>query len=248
MHSDEMEDIHDACAGDIIAMFGIDCNSGDTFTDGTAASVAMTSMHVPRPVISLAIKPEGQRLGRSTCPRRSRRFTKEDPTFRVHVDPESSETIISGMGELHLDVYIERMKREYGAEVIHVAAAGRVPRDDLAARGVQLHPQEADRRLRSVRQGRRLHRALAEGDFEFVDETKGGAIPREFIPRCEKGFQSMLAKGQLLGFPVVNVRVTVNDGASHAVDSSDIAFQEAARGALREVVPQGQAQASSSRS
>jgi elongation factor G len=166
-----------------------------------------------------------------------RRFTKEDPTFRVSADPETNETIIQGMGELHLDVYVERMKREYGAEVITSRRASRTARRSRSG-GLQLHAQEADRRLGPVRQGARLHMEPSTEQYVFVDDITGGVIPKEFIvSACDKGFKSMLAKGMVIGAPVTGVGVTINDGAAHAVDSSDIAFQEAARGAWREAYP-----------
>jgi len=115
MHSNDMEDIEDASAGDIVAVFGLDCHSGDTFTDGSV-NVSMTSMFVPNPVISLSIKPVDAK-SETNLSKALQRFTKEDPTFQVYVDKDSNETVIRGMGELQLDVYIERMKREYGAEV-----------------------------------------------------------------------------------------------------------------------------------
>ncbi len=233
MHSDEMEEITDAGAGDIVAMFGIDCNSGDTFTDGTV-NLAMTAMHVPEPVISVAIKPVDKtaedRMGKAL-----RRFTKEDPTFRVGLDAESNETVISGMGELHLDVYIERMKREYNAAV--TTSPPQVAYRETLTRKAEFNYVHKKQTGGSGQYGKVAGyvEPCPEHDFEFVDEIKGGAIPKEFIPSVEKGFKSMLPKGRVLGFPVVNVRVVVNDGNSHAVDSSDIAFQEAARGAWRSV-------------
>jgi elongation factor G len=231
MHSDEMEEIQDTGAGDIVAMFGIDCNSGDTFTDGVMP-VAMTSMHVPDPVISVAIKPADQ-AAETKMSKALRRFTKEDPTFRVHVDQESAETVISGMGELHLEVYIERMKREYGAAVL--TSPPQVAYRETITKHADFNYVHKKQTGGSGQYGKVVgHMEPLEGaDFEFSDETKGGAIPKQFISAVEKGFRSMLEKGRLLGFPVVNVKVAVNDGASHAVDSSDIAFQEAARGAWR---------------
>ncbi|WP_044963873.1 elongation factor G [Sorangium cellulosum] len=235
MHADEMEDIDSAGAGDIVAMFGIDCNSGDTFTDGTL-SVAMTSMHVPDPVISLTVTPKDNKA-QANMSKALRRFTKEDPTFRVGADPESGETIIQGMGELHLDVYIERMKREYAAEV--VTSPPRVAYRETITRRVDFNYTHKKQTGGSGQYGKvgGFIEPWAEAPFRFDDQVVGGAIPREFIPAVEKGFVSMLAKGQLIGAPVTGVSVTLNDGAAHAVDSSDIAFQEAARGAWRETYP-----------
>ncbi|MBN1961796.1 MAG: elongation factor G [Deltaproteobacteria bacterium] len=233
MHSDEMEDINAAGAGDIVAMFGIECNSGDTFTDGKL-KVAMTSMHVPEPVISLSIKPIDNK-SEVNMAKALRRFTREDPTFRVGVDEESGETIIRGMGELHLDVYVERMKREYSATV-------EVSPPQVAYRETISQQAQFDYTHRKQSGGAGQYGRVAgyiepnaDAEFEYVDDITGGAIPRQYISSVEKGFRSMLAKGDKLGFPVVNIRVCVNDGASHAVDSSDIAFQEAARGAWRSV-------------
>jgi elongation factor G len=232
MHSDEMEDIKDTGAGDIVALFGIDCNSGDTFTDGTL-NYAMTSMHVPAPVISVAIKPVDH-VAETKMSKALRRFTKEDPTFRVNVDEESGETIIRGMGELHLEVYIERMKREYGATV--ETSPPQVAYRETITRKTDYNYTHKKQTGGSGQYGRVAGyiEPLEEGDYEFVDQTKGGVIPKPFIPSVDKGFQSALVKGRVLGYPVVGVRVVVNDGQSHAVDSSDIAFQEAARGAWRE--------------
>ena len=232
MHADEMEDIQGAGAGDIVAMFGIECNSGDTFT-GDDAQIVMTSMHVPEPVISLSIKPVDNKA-EINMSKALHRFTREDPTFRASVDPESQETIIRGMGELHLEVYIERMKREYGA-IVETSPPQVAYRETISER--------ADFNYTHKKQtgGSGQYGRVAgyiepnhESDFEFVDDIVGGSIPREFIPAVEKGFKSMIPKGRKIGFPVVNVRVVLEDGASHAVDSSDIAFQEAARGAWRE--------------
>jgi elongation factor G len=233
MHSDDMEDITDAGAGDIVATFGIDCNSGDTFTDGSV-NVAMTSMHVPAAVISYSIKPTDAK-SETNMSKALRRFSKEDPTFRVHVDEESAETIISGMGELHLEVYIERMKREYQAIV--TSSPPRVAyRETISQRADYnyTHKKQTGGSGQYGKVGGFIEPHPEGQDFEFVDEVVGGAVPRNFIPAVEKGFRSMMDKGRLIGYPVVGVRVTLNDGAAHAVDSSDIAFQEAARGAWRE--------------
>jgi elongation factor G len=232
MHADEMEDIEEASAGDIVALFGIDCASGDTFTSPDI-SVSLSSMHVPEPVISLAILPVDNKA-QVNMSKALNRFTKEDPTFRTYVDHETNETIISGMGELHLEVYIERMKREYKAEV-------QVGQPQVAYR--ETITQRADFNYTHKKQtggsgqyGRvaGFMEPMEEGEYEFVDQIVGGAIPREFISSCDKGFQKTLVKGSLAGAPITGVRVAINDGSSHAVDSSDVAFQLAAIGAFRE--------------
>ena len=233
MHADEMEEIDFATAGDIVALFGIDCASGDTFTDGRVR-YAMTSMHVPAPVISLAVKPKDKKaemnLGKALA-----RFTKEDPTFKVYLDGETSETIICGMGELHLDVYVERMRREYNAEI--ETGMPKVAYRESPTRRVEFNYTHKKQTGGAGQFGRvaGILEPLSEGDFEFVNKVTGGAIPTEFIPSCEKGFRACLARGGFAGFPVVGVRITIDDGAAHSVDSSDMAFQQAAIGAFREV-------------
>ncbi len=235
MHSDEMEDIDSASAGDIVALFGVDCFSGDTFTDGNIWW-AMSSIHVPDAVISMAIKPKDTKA-QTNMSKALQRFKKEDPTFRVHMDKETSETIISGMGELHLDVYIERMKREYKAEV--ETSPPRVSYREAITQKAEFNYTHKKQTGGSGQYGRVAGfiepiEAEENQNYDFVDLIKGGVIPREFIPSCDKGFQSSLEKGRLIEAPVVNVRVTINDGQYHPVDSSDNAFQAAARGAWRE--------------
>jgi elongation factor G len=233
MHADEMEEITDAGAGDIVAIFGIDCQSGDTFTDGTIR-VAMTSMHVPEPVISLSVKPVDNR-SETNMSKALHRFMKEDPTFRVNVDPESNETIIRGMGELHLEVYVERMKREYNAIV--ETSPPQVAFREAVSRRAEFNYIHKKQTGGSGQYGRVAGyiEPCGEAEFEFVDKIVGGSIPRDYIKSVEKGFISAMVKGGLIGHPVVNVRVVINDGASHSVDSSEVAFQAAARGAWREV-------------
>jgi len=232
MHADEMEEIEESGAGDIVALFGIDCASGDTFTSSDI-SYSMSSMHVPNPVISLAIIPVDNKA-QGNMSKALNRFTKEDPTFRTYVDHETNETIVSGMGELHLDVYIERMKREYGAEV-KVGAPQVAYRETITQRAEfnYSHKKQTGGSGQFGRVGGYME-PLAEGEYEFVDNIVGGVIPREFIASCDKGFRKSLEKGALAEFPVSGVRCVINDGAAHAVDSSDIAFQLAAIGAFKE--------------
>ncbi len=235
MHADEMEDIESAVAGDICAMFGIDCNSGDTFTDGKL-NVAMTSMYVPEPVISLTVSPKDHK-SQANMSKALRRFTKEDPTFRVGADEETGDTIVSGMGELHIDVYIERMKREYKAEV--ETSPPRVAYRETITRRVDFNYTHKKQTGGSGQYGRvaGFLEPWADAPYRFDNQVVGGAVPREFIGSVDKGFQSMLGKGSLIGAAVTGVSITLNDGAAHSVDSSDVAFQEAARGAWREVYP-----------
>jgi elongation factor G len=233
MHADEMADITDAETGDIVALFGIDCASGDTFTSDKIR-LAMTSMYVPPPVIHLTVKPKDKKA-QANMGKALQRFTKEDPTFHARVDEESGETVISGMGELHLDVYVERMKREYNAEV--ETGAPQVAYREAITRRAEfnyLHKKQTGGSGQYGKVGGYVE-PYPEGEFEFVNDIFGGSIPSEFIPSVEKGFRSMLKKGRLIGFPLTNFRVVINDGAAHAVDSSDNAFQAAARGAFRDV-------------
>jgi elongation factor G len=232
MHADMMEDIVEAASGDIVALFGVECASGDTFC-GPGLNLALTSIYVPEPVVSLAVsaadKGSSDRLARAL-----NRFVKEDPTFRAFVDPESNETIIQGMGELHLDVYLERMRREYKVEV--ETGRPQVAYRETIGRRVDFDHTHKKQTGGAGQYGRVIGylEPLPAGQYEFVNEVKGGRIPREFIPACDKGFKASLKKGLLIGFPVIGVRVVLTDGNYHPVDSSDIAFQAAAQGAFRQ--------------
>ncbi len=235
MHSDSREEIQEAKAGDIICMYGLDVASGDSFTDGTV-NYTLTSMHVPDAVISLAVAPK-DRSGEANFGKALNRFTKEDPTFRVRRDEESAQTIISGMGELHLEIYMERMRREYSCEV--VAGKPQVAyRETITQKGefAYTHKKQTGGSGQFARVCGYLEPLPSDAvqQYEFVNDTVGGTIPREFIPACDKGFQEAIKKGSLIGFPVVGVRVVVNDGAFHAVDSSEQAFKTAAIMAFRE--------------
>ena len=234
MHASTMEDISEGGCGDIVALFGVDCASGDTFCN-PSLNYSMTSMYVPDAVISLSIKPVDKKAADNMA-KAINRFTKEDPTFRCYVDEESNETIISGMGELHLDVYVERMKREYKAEV--TTGAPQVAYRETITKRADFEYTHKKQTGGSGQYGKVcgfIEPLNEDGkNYEFVNEVKGGKIPTEYIPAVDKGFQASLAKGQLIKFPVVGVKVTVNDGQSHPVDSSDMAFQLAAIGAFKE--------------
>jgi elongation factor G len=232
MHADKMEDIGAAAAGDIVGLFGIDCHTGDTFV-GDGPRLAMTSMFVPEPVISLSVTPVDSKA-QDNMSKALHRFTKEDPTFRVTLDPESGETIISGMGELHLDVYVERMKREYSAQV-ETGAPQVAYREAISRRADfdYLHKKQTGGSGQYAKVVGYIE-PLEQGEYEFVNKIYGGSIPTEYIAACDKGFRSTLVKGRLIGFPIVGVRVVLVDGNSHAVDSSDMAFQIACRYAFRD--------------
>jgi elongation factor G len=235
MHSEDREEIPSAEAGDIVAFYGVEASSGETFTDGKV-KWTLTSMHVPAAVISLAVAPK-DRATEVNFSKALNRFTKEDPTFRVHQDEESQQTIISGMGELHLDIYMERMKREYNCEVI--AGKPQVAYRETITRRAEINYTHKKQTGGSGQYAKIMGYieplpADAVEAYEFVDDVTGGSIPREFISSCDKGFKEGVRKGTRIGFPIVGIRCAVNDGASHAVDSSEMAFKTAALMGFRE--------------
>jgi elongation factor G len=232
MHADEMEDIDRAYAGDIAALFGIECYSGDTFTDGRL-NYTLSTMFIPEPVIALTIAPKDNK-SQQNLSKALNRFTREDPTFRSHVDPESGETIISGMGELHLDIYVERMRREFNCEV-ETGMPQVAYRESITQRADfdYVHKKQTGGAGQYGRVAGFIEPS-EEGAYEFVNQVRGGTIPTEYIPSVDKGFRSCLRRGLLLGFPVAGMKVTVNDGQSHSVDSSDLAFTQAAVGAFKQ--------------
>lgn len=235
MHADDMEDIEEAKAGDIVAFFGIDCASGDTFCDGKV-NYTMTSMFVPEPVMSLAISPKERNMS-AHFSKALQKFRKEDPTFFIHRDEESAQTIISGMGELHLNIYIERMKREFSCEVV----AGQ---PQVAYRETIGQPVEFDythkKQTGGAGQFAKVVGTLEPIDqnesknYEFINKITGGRIPKEYIPAVDKGFVEQMKKGPLIGFPIVGIKATLLDGAYHDVDSSEMAFKLCAMSAFRE--------------
>ena len=231
MHSSEMEDIDEIPAGHIGAMFGVDCASGDTFVSPTI-NYSMISMHIMDPVISLSLTPVDNK-SQINMSKALNRFTKEDPTFRTYVDKETGETIIQGMGELHLEVYVERMKREYKAEVN--TGKPRVAYRETITRKAEYNYTHKKQTGGSGQYGRVAgFIEPCEEEFEFTNKVTGGRIPTQFISSCEKGFKSCMDKGPKMEFPVTGVKITLEDGAFHAVDSSEMAFQAAARGGFLE--------------
>lgn len=241
MHSNEMEEVQEIGAGEICAVFGIDCASGDTFTDGQLG-YSMTSMFVPEPVISLSIKPKDNK----DLPNFSKamaRFQREDPTFRVHVDIESSETIISGMGELHLDIYVERMRREY-------KVACETGQPQVAWRETITQRVDFDHTLKKQTGGAGdfarvvgyLEPSGALEENKFEDQVSGGSISEKFLFACDKGFQMSCQKGPLVGHKVLGTRMIINDGATHMTDSSEMAFKNATQQAFRKAFNQGRPQ------
>ncbi len=237
MHANERENIDEASAGDIVAMVGIDCASGDTFCDENF-SVTCESMFIPQPVISFSVS-SSDAGDYDKMSKALQRFMKEDPTFRVHTDEESGETIISGMGELHLEIYIERIKREYHA-VVKVGPPQVNYREAIS----KTTPFNYTHKKQTGGSGQF---AVVVGDiepmeanstdvYEFNNLIKGGNIPTEYIPAIDKGCKDVMDQGPLAAFPVVGVRVNLRDGKYHEVDSSDMAFRIAARSALREAI------------
>ncbi|KAI8927075.1 P-loop containing nucleoside triphosphate hydrolase protein [Entophlyctis helioformis] len=237
MHSNEMEDVEEVGSGEICALFGVDCASGDTFTDGTV-SFSLTSMFVPKPVISLSIAPKSKETANFS--KALSRFQREDPTFRVHVDTESKQTIISGMGELHLEIYVERMKREYNVECI-------TGKPQVAFRETITSMAKFDYTHKKQSGGAgQFGRVVGyiepipeeevdeDASVEFENRTVGMNIPFQYIPAIEKGFYEGCDKGYLIGHPINGVRMILEDGAAHSVDSSELAFRIAAINAFRE--------------
>ncbi|MBW2630691.1 MAG: elongation factor G [Deltaproteobacteria bacterium] len=239
MHADQMEDMEAIPAGYIGALFGIDCASGDTFAS-PGTTLTMSSMFVADPVISLSISPIDNQ-SQVNMSKALNRFTKEDPTFKTYVDDETKETIIEGMGELHLEIYVERMRREYGAEV--ETGNPRVAYRETITRKAEFNYTHKKQTGGSGQYGRiaGYMEPITEAEFEFVNKITGGVIPTQFIPACEKGLRACMAKGPRMEFPVTGIRVVINDGASHSVDSSEMAFQAAARGAFLEAYAKAKA-------
>lgn len=241
MNADEMENVNEVFAGDICALFGIDCASGDTFVTKGNLHLSMESMYVPEPVISMSIQPE-KRADLDKLSKGIQRFTKEDPTFRVQWDDDSKQTVASGMGELHLEIYAQRLEREYNAKCI-------LGKPKVAFRESLLDRCEFDY-LHKKQTGGQGQFGRVIGYMEplppdentkviFSDETTGTNIPKSFIPAIEKGFRKACEKGQLSGHKVAGVRFVLEDGAHHPVDSSELAFMTAAEFAVRQVFVEG---------
>ena len=242
MHSDKREEVNSASAGDIVAIMGIDCASGDTYCS-KPKFCTLESMFVADPVIKMSISPlsrdNADRLGKAL-----QRFRKEDPTFQVYTDEETSETVIAGMGELHLEIYVERIRREYRVEV--EVGAPKVSYRESATLSADFDFKHKKQTGGSGQYGHIVGRmspmteeeaAEAESELLFIDNVTGGRIPKNYIPAIEKGFRQMLAKGPVAGFPVVGIKLELDDGSYHDVDSSDMAFMLTAQGCFRETFP-----------
>lgn len=241
MHSNEMEEVQEIGAGEICAVFGVDCASGDTFTDGNLP-YSMSSMFIPEPVISLSIKPKHSKDG-GNFSKAMNRFQREDPTFRVHVDNETQETIISGMGELHLDIYVERMRREYKVDC-------ETGQPQVAYRETITQKAQFDHLLKKQTGGAGDYARVVGwmeptgeiGPNNFETQIFGGSIPEKYIFACEKGFHASCDKGPMLGHRVLGTRMVINDGATHMTDSSEMAFKIATQQAFRKCFKEAQPQ------
>ncbi|GAB5402530.1 MAG: elongation factor G [Aureliella sp.] len=237
MHSDDREEIDEAGAGDIVAIMGIDCASGETYAT-ERDFCTLESMFVPEPVIKVSVNPasraDADKMGKAL-----QRFRKEDPTFQVYNDEETNETIICGMGELHLDIYIERMRREYKIEI--EAGAPKVSYREAPGKAVPFdykHKKQTGGSGQFAHMKGEMTPIDPEGEelFVFEEHIVGGRIPKQFIAPIEKGMRDSLNKGPLAEYPVVGVKIDLNDGSYHEVDSSERAFYIAAQGCFREIL------------
>ncbi len=234
MHANHREDIEEAYAGDIVALAGLkDTTTGDTLC-APNAPIVLERMEFPEPVISVAVEPKSK-ADQEKMSIALNRLAMEDPSFRVRVDEESGQTIISGMGELHLDIIVDRMKREFKVEAN--VGAPQVAYRETFAREVTVdytHKKQTG----GAGQFARVKMIVGPGErgsgVQFIDEIKGGVIPREYIPGVQKGVQDVAETGILLGFPLTDFYVRLVDGAYHEVDSSVLAFEIASRAAMRE--------------
>ncbi|CAH0556894.1 unnamed protein product [Brassicogethes aeneus] len=241
LHSNNMEDVNEVYAGDIFALFGVDCASGDTFVTDPKSDLSLESIFVPDPVVSMAINPANSK-DRDNFSKAIARFTKEDPTFHFFFDNDNKETIVSGMGELHLEIYAQRMEREYNCPVS-------LGKPKVAFRETLVSPCEFDY-LHKKQSGGQGQYARVTGILEplppskntvleFVDETVGTNVPKQYIPGIRKGYLAMAEKGLLAGQKLSGLKFRLTDGGHHIVDSSELAFFLAAQGAIKDVFEKG---------
>ena len=235
MHANDRKDITDAGPGDIIALLSVDCASGDTIC-GDGVNYSLESIFVAEPVISLSVMPassaDQERMAKALS-----RFMKEDPTFRVSTDPKTGQTVIAGMGELHLDIYVERMRREYKAEV--TVGIPNVSYREAPTVEAEFNYKHRKQTGGSGQYAHVVGRLIplpedAESSYEFEDNITSGRIPSEYIPAVNKGFQAAMKKGPLAGYEIVGCKMCLDDGSYHSVDSSEMAFRIAARDAFIE--------------
>ncbi|BES88785.1 Elongation factor G, mitochondrial [Nesidiocoris tenuis] len=241
LHADQMEDVSEVYAGDIFALFGVDCASGDTFVTDLKLNLTLESIHVPDTVVSMSISPNNTK-DRDNFSKAIARFTKEDPTFQFSYDADNKETLVSGMGELHLEIYAQRMEREYNCPVT-------LGKPKVSFRETLQGPCTFDY-LHKKQSGGQGQYARVIGVIEplpphqntqiiFKDETSGPNIPKQYIPGVKKGFMEMCQKGLLSGHKLSGVCFRLQDGAHHIVDSSELAFYLAAHGAVKQVFEEG---------
>ncbi len=243
MHANDRENIEEAHSGDIIALIGVECASGDTFVGNeNDTHLSCEGMHIPIPVIELSVSVKDKN-DQAKLAKGLNRFLREDPTFHVYTDEESGETRIAGMGELHLEIYVERLKREYGVEV--QVGAPQVNYRETIRKETKFdytHKKQTGgagqfgQVVGTLRPLTPENKETEDQIFKFNNEIKGGSIPGEFIGACEKGFQDVMDKGPLAAFPLINCEVSLQDGRYHDVDSSDLAFRIASRQAMRQAV------------
>ena len=239
MHANNREDIKEAYAGDIVALAGLkEVRTGDTLCD-PAKPVILEKMEFPEPVIEIAIEPKSkadqEKLGVALA-----KLVAEDPSFRVHTDQESGQTILKGMGELHLDIKVDILKRTYKVEA-NIGAPQVAYREKITRKVTEdyTHKKQTGGTGQFAAVKIVVEPLPAATGFEFENEIIGGSVPKEYIPGVEKGLESVLGAGVLAGFPVVDLKVTLIDGKYHEVDSSALAFEIAARMALREALKKG---------
>jgi elongation factor G len=238
MHADQREDVDEAVAGDIVAVLGVDCASGDTYASKYPCCT-LQSMYVPEPVIQMAISP-ADRDGADRLSKALHRFRREDPTLRVSSDEETGETLIAGMGELHLEVYVERILREHKVQV--EVGQPKVNYREAPTREATFNVRHKKQTGGSGQFAHIVGKMLPldeshEETFLFEESITGGRIPRQYIPAVEKGFRNGIVKGPVAGYPVVGLHVMLEDGSYHEVDSSELAFQTCAATAMRETFP-----------
>jgi len=235
MHANDREDISDAGPGDIIALVGADFANGDTIC-GEGVNYSLESIFVADPVIRLSISPANS-VDQDRMAKALSRFMKEDPTFRVATDPETGQTIIAGMGELHLDIYVERMRREYKAEV--TVGAPNVSYREAPTKEAPFNYRHKKQTGGSGQFAHVIGRLVplphdADVPYEFEDNITGGRIPTQYIPAVDKGFQAAMKKGPVAGYEIVGCKMCLDDGSYHDVDSSEMAFRIAGRDAFHE--------------
>lgn len=236
LHADQMEEVNEVYAGDIFALFGVDCASGDTFVTDKKLNLSLESIYVPDPVVSMAISPVNSK-DRDNFSKAIARFTKEDPTFHFQYDTDNKESIVSGMGELHLEIYAQRMQKEYNCPV-------NLGKPKVAFRETLVSPFEFDYFHKKQHGGQGQYARVIgvleplppneNTNLDFVDETSGPNVPKQFIPAIIKGFKMMSEKGLYSGHRISGVRMRLLDGAHHIVDSSELAFILATQGAIKQ--------------